>query len=231
VAGLGRKVFVAGEILQAAELQGYAVDQSVMVFDDATARTAAIPSPTEGMVTYLKSDDQVTVFDGAAFKPVGGLVAVKSALKTDTFSASVTAGNNVAVDGLSITHEMQDAANKLIISAFFGVAANSSGDSAVGIAVNDSVSGLLTIGNSAGSRTRVTTGGPVFPTGSSFATTMPSLSLVHAPGSTASRTYTVRAINLSASTRTLFVNRGQGDSDDISVPRGASAIVIQEVAV
>jgi hypothetical protein len=64
VAGLGRKVFVAGEILTAADLQGYAVDQSVMVFDDATARTAAIPSPTEGMVTYLKDEDAVTVYDG-----------------------------------------------------------------------------------------------------------------------------------------------------------------------
>jgi hypothetical protein len=67
-----RKIFVAGEILTAADLQANAVDQSVMVFDDAAARTTAIPSPIEGMVTYLKDTDAVEVFKGAAFAPVGG---------------------------------------------------------------------------------------------------------------------------------------------------------------
>ena len=57
-----RKIFVAGEILTAADLQANAVDQSVMVFDDAAARTTAIPSPVEGMVTYLKDVDRLEKF-------------------------------------------------------------------------------------------------------------------------------------------------------------------------
>src|SRR6056297_532075 len=102
------------------------MDQSVMVFADSSARSSAIPSPTEGMLTYLEDTDAVEKYDGSAFVNVapGGLVAVKSALKTDTFSASVGAGGNVAVTDLSITHEVSDPANKLIISAFFGVSAD-----------------------------------------------------------------------------------------------------------
>lgn len=51
----GRKTFVGGDILLASELNGFLMDQSVMVFDDAAARDAAIPSPSEGMVVYLKN--------------------------------------------------------------------------------------------------------------------------------------------------------------------------------
>jgi hypothetical protein len=54
VAGLGRKVFTAGEVLEASEVNGYLMDQAVMVFADSAARTAAIASPSEGMVTYLQ---------------------------------------------------------------------------------------------------------------------------------------------------------------------------------
>lgn len=53
-----REVFVAGQVLTAAELN-IVSDASVMVFDDASARTAAISSPSEGMVTYLKDTDQL----------------------------------------------------------------------------------------------------------------------------------------------------------------------------
>ena len=53
MAGLGYKAFASGEVLTAANLQGYAVDQSVMVFASAAARTSALTSPSQGMVTYL----------------------------------------------------------------------------------------------------------------------------------------------------------------------------------
>ena len=72
MAGLGYKQFSAGEILQASELQGYAVDQSVMVFDNEAARASAIPSPTEGMMSYLKDTDAVQVFSGSSYQAVGG---------------------------------------------------------------------------------------------------------------------------------------------------------------
>jgi hypothetical protein len=119
VAGLGRKVFVAGEILQAAELQGYAVDQSVMVFDDATARTAAIPSPTEGMVTYRKDENSVEVFDGSTFGPIGKILQVVSTTKTDVFTTS--SGSFTDITGLSVSITPSSTSSKVLILGAFTV--------------------------------------------------------------------------------------------------------------
>jgi hypothetical protein len=91
LAGLGRKVFNSGDILLASEVQGYLQDQSVMVFEDAAARGSAIPSPTEGMVTFRKDDNALEVYDGAAFNPVGtepGLVHIVTV--TDSAVASIS---------------------------------------------------------------------------------------------------------------------------------------------
>ena len=72
MAGLGRKVFEANEVLTAADVNGYLMDQAVMVFDDASARSSAIGTPTEGMVTYLKSDESVSKYNGSDWVTVGG---------------------------------------------------------------------------------------------------------------------------------------------------------------
>lgn len=86
----GRKVWTAGEILAAADVNSYLMDQSVMVFADATARTSAIASPTEGMVTYLSDTNALQYYDGAAYQTVG--------LDPITFTAS-TATAYTAVSG------------------------------------------------------------------------------------------------------------------------------------
>ncbi len=75
MAGLGRKVFVAGDVLTAAQVQGFLQDQAIMVFANETARTTAIPSPTQGMFAYLTTDSTLYTYDGAdwvAFTSGGG---------------------------------------------------------------------------------------------------------------------------------------------------------------
>ena len=67
MAGLGRKVFVAGDILTAAQAQGYLQDQSIMVFADSGARGSAIPSPSQGMFSYLTSDSTLYTYNGSAW--------------------------------------------------------------------------------------------------------------------------------------------------------------------
>ena len=71
MAGLGRKVFTAGEVLTAANVNGYLMDQTVMVFDDEAARTAAIGTPTEGMVAYTKDDNALEYYSGSVWTAVG----------------------------------------------------------------------------------------------------------------------------------------------------------------
>jgi hypothetical protein len=69
MAGLGRKTFTAGDILTAAQVQGYLQDQSIMVFAGTAARASAIASPSEGMFTYLSDTNALEYYDGAAWQP------------------------------------------------------------------------------------------------------------------------------------------------------------------
>ena len=65
-AGLGFKTFTTGEVLTAADTNGYLM-QGVLVFANAAARDAAITSPQEGQCCYLKDTDAVLTYSGAAW--------------------------------------------------------------------------------------------------------------------------------------------------------------------
>jgi hypothetical protein len=64
MAGLGRKVFTAGEVLTAANVQDYLQDQAVMVFAGSAARGSALGTAVvgEGMVTYLTDVNRLEVY-------------------------------------------------------------------------------------------------------------------------------------------------------------------------
>lgn len=49
---MGRKAWSKAEVVAAADLNTYLMDQSVMTFATAAARSSAITSPTQGMVTW-----------------------------------------------------------------------------------------------------------------------------------------------------------------------------------
>ena len=83
MAGLGRKVFAAGEVLTAANVQGYLQDQAVMVFDDATDRATVLGTAVaEGMTTYLKDVNTVQVYDGTSWKVVTSDPTITSSTAT-----------------------------------------------------------------------------------------------------------------------------------------------------
>lgn len=66
------KVFTNGSPLPASDLNTYLMNQSVMVFANSTARSAALTSPTEGMVTYLEDTNAIEVYTGSGWVGVGG---------------------------------------------------------------------------------------------------------------------------------------------------------------
>jgi hypothetical protein len=100
-AGLGYKEFTTGDVLTAADANGYLASQVVMVFADSAARSAAITSPQEGMISFLKDTNAVEAYDGAAWVGVGGgssPLTTKGDLYTfDTADARLGVGANGTV--------------------------------------------------------------------------------------------------------------------------------------
>ena len=106
--GSGYRVFTAGEVLTASNVQNYLQDQAVMVFAGTAARTTAIGTANfeEGMLTYLTDVDKLQVYTGAAFADVypptassQGLTLISTtsfsgvsslSLPANTFSSSYT---------------------------------------------------------------------------------------------------------------------------------------------
>jgi hypothetical protein len=87
-AGLGYIEFTTGDILTAAAANGYLASQTVMVFADAAARTTAITSPQEGMMSYLKDTNATEYYSGAAWVALGGSGGDLTRITKVTFSAS-----------------------------------------------------------------------------------------------------------------------------------------------
>jgi len=89
-AGLGFKTFTTGEVLTAADTNGYLM-QGVLVFASAAARDAAITSPQEGQCCYLKDTDAVLTYSGAAWVGFDDSNAIQNSIvdaKGDLVAAS-----------------------------------------------------------------------------------------------------------------------------------------------
>jgi len=89
-AGLGSKTFTTGEVLTAADVNGYLM-QGVLVFASAVARDAAITSPQEGQYAFLKDTDVTYYYDGAAWIVSGATGDI----------TAVTAGTGISGGGAS----------------------------------------------------------------------------------------------------------------------------------
>jgi hypothetical protein len=95
--GLGRKTFIATEVLTAANVNGYLMDQTVMVFAGTAARSSSIATASEGMITYLSDTNTVQYYDGAAW---ANLVPTAASSTATAISAAYTATSGDANDTL-----------------------------------------------------------------------------------------------------------------------------------
>jgi len=82
-------------------------------FADSAARTTAIPSPTEGMMSSLNDTDAVQRYDGATWKPVGGKVLQVVSASTDTAVAS--SSSTFAATGLTATITPSSDTSKVLV--------------------------------------------------------------------------------------------------------------------
>jgi hypothetical protein len=79
-----KKTFTAGEVLAAADVNDFLMDQSLMTFAGTAARGSAIPTPVEGMLTYLDDSDIYESYSGSAWLPALPMGAWQSYTPTFT---------------------------------------------------------------------------------------------------------------------------------------------------
>lgn len=91
-AGLGFKNFTSGEVLTAANVNGYLM-QGINVFASAAARDAAITAPAEGQFAFTKDTNGLWYYDGAAWVASGATGDIEG----------VTAGIGISGGGTSGT--------------------------------------------------------------------------------------------------------------------------------
>lgn len=97
MAGAGYKLFNTGDVLTAAQVNTYLMQQTVMVFASATARNTALSGIlAEGLVCYLTDTNDFQIYDGAAWQSYGSGditgVTATSPLTGGGTSGSVTVG-------------------------------------------------------------------------------------------------------------------------------------------
>ena len=71
-----RKVWTAGDVLAAADVNTYLGDQVISVFADAAARDASITSPLHGMACYLQDTDALELYNDSAWVGGGDITSV-----------------------------------------------------------------------------------------------------------------------------------------------------------
>ena len=224
-----REVFVAGQILTAAEMN-IVSDQTVMTFAGTAARGSAIPTPSEGMAAYLSDSNIVSLYDGADWKNslgvTGGILQVVSTTKTDTFSTTSTSFTDVT--GLSATITPTSATSKILLLASVSISGGDNNNTAV---VFERGGTLLGQGNAAGDRIQAISS--IFSDASIAGTGFygninTNLNYLDSPATVSSTEYFVQIRAKSGTTS--YINRSGQDINSATYVRSSSTITLMEVA-
>lgn len=185
--------------------------------------------PTDLVRSYPAADEAQALAVAAGLSAAGGLVEVKSVLKTDIFSVSLAGGADALITDLTISHAVADAANKVLVYVNCGMTAGANFQQhGIALAFDGT---LVQVATATGSRQAL---------GSAFWTNANSVGsggfsigfhYVVSPGDTSSHTYAAHLQNGRSDTRTYFVNRATVDTDAGDNARASSSIIIMEIKV
>jgi len=89
----GFKTFAVGEVLTAADVNDYLMEQSISIFADSTARDAQITSPVEGMFCYLADTNTLQYYDGSAWQNTSLTADITGVTAGDGLSGGGTSGD------------------------------------------------------------------------------------------------------------------------------------------
>jgi hypothetical protein len=144
-----RMTFTAGSDALASEVNTYLMDQAVQTYASASARNTAIPSPTEGQLTYLSDINQYQAsHGGSTWYPVAGQMPLYDAGKTGTQNLGSGSENTISWNTATVNRGGFTIASNILtvphtglydITALIGWSGNATGYRIARLYVNGSI--------------------------------------------------------------------------------------------
>jgi hypothetical protein len=156
----------------------------VLPFADAAARTAAIPSPTDGQFTYLQDTNTPEFYDGSVYKPVSGGKILQIVQGITSASVTTTSTGAYVTTGLTAAITPSAVSSKVLIIA--NITGNMSSTAVMYVtAFRGTVAGtnLSSAGGAASMSQAYNTGGVII--------SALSVNYLDSPATTSSQTYTI----------------------------------------
>jgi hypothetical protein len=128
MAGAGYKLFATGDVLTAAQVNTYLMQQTVMVFASSAARTTALSGViAEGMVSYLQDTNSLEVYDGSAWIGATGDITALTAGTGISISSATGPIPTVAIDTATTVDKTtaQTLTNKTLTAPIISTISNS----------------------------------------------------------------------------------------------------------
>jgi len=203
MAGLGRKTFSVGEVLRAADVNQYLMDQSVMVFPGTAARGSAIGTAvSEGMVSYLSDSNEVQVYNGSAWLSLGPTNNINEIVFAQTSTQVTSSTSTFVTTGLTASITPKSTSSKIIVLVSQnGVSKFNNATSAVDIRLMRASTVLTNFAINTG----------LIGTALDLYIGSSSVVFVDSPNSTSSVTYSTQVRN-PANIAAAFVQRGSAES-------------------
>mgnify|MGYP007100060944 CR=1 FL=1 len=100
---VGRKEWAADDVLSAADLEGYLMDQAVTIWSNSSARNSGILAPIEGQISYLQDSNIFQAYSGSAWVDQGSLSGTPNfATTAGTATYATNAGTATRLNGITI---------------------------------------------------------------------------------------------------------------------------------
>ena len=103
MAGAGFTTFSAGQVLTATAVNTFLMQQVTQTYATSAARSSAVPTPSEGMVSYLSDGNIVETYDGANWNPIDSSINIRTAATANYTLAAGDAGDLLEINASSGT--------------------------------------------------------------------------------------------------------------------------------
>jgi|DEB0MinimDraft_6_1074348.scaffolds.fasta_scaffold90646_2 hypothetical protein len=159
----------------------------------------------------------------------GKILQVVSTTKTDTFSASVSAGGTVDITGLTATITPTSASSTILVYATVHGSNSSTQRGQISFLIQRDSTPVL-VGATAGSRTSVSGYNYIHNTHNNESMSGASIVGMDSPATTSAITYKITAHLPNNATNTVLVNRTWNDADANYTARPISTLTLMEVS-